>query len=178
MSFFSSRCVTFPCFVLITAITGCTVEPLNPKLSAVNQSNSNIATNRLSNIEILPVTERVAQQVRNHLIFGINGGGAAQEAVYTVSLGVTSSHANLVVLQQTKSPTSAQVTVTASYLLKDVAEGTIIAQGSRVTIASYDLTSQSFANQRAKRDAENRAAREVAELLKTAIAVSVPESNG
>ena len=155
--------------VTIMLIAGCTVEPLNPKIAATS-GDPDVASNQLSNVEIKEVSTRVAQQVRNQLIFGLNGGGKPASPDYSVGLTVTSSAVDLVVLTQTKSPTAAQVTVTASYIIRDAKTEEVIGTGTRSAIASYDRTSQSFANQRAERDAENRAAKEVAEILKFTIA--------
>ena len=48
--------------------------------------------------------------------------------------------------------------------------GKRIAAGKRNVSASFDRPRQEFARLRAERDAENRAARELAELLRLAIA--------
>ncbi|MEM7301377.1 MAG: LPS assembly lipoprotein LptE [Pseudomonadota bacterium] len=157
------------------AVAGCTVEPLNPKVNS--SSGPGVATNKLSNVEISPVSTRVAQQVRNQLVFSINGGGEPANTDYSVTLNVTSFSQDLSVLTQTQSPTSAQVTVTASYTVRSSSEGRIIGSGTRRAIASYDRTTQSFANQRAERDAENRAAKELAQLLQYAIAAHIEDPN-
>ena len=67
-------------------------------------------------------------------------------------------------------PTSGQVTVTASYKIIDNKTGEPVAAGRRSMVASYDIPRQEFAAVRALRDAENRAARELAEILRAAIA--------
>jgi LPS-assembly lipoprotein len=46
----------------------------------------------------------------------------------------------------------------------------VVSNGDRQFSASYDVPRQEFAAVRAQRDAENRAARELAELLRLAIA--------
>ena len=46
----------------------------------------------------------------------------------------------------------------------------VVASGRRQITSSYDVPRQEFAAYRARLDAENRAAREVAELLNLAIA--------
>ncbi len=57
----------------------------------------------------------------------------------------------------------------ASYTLTD-SKGTVVANGNRQFAASYDVPRQEFAALRARIDAENRAARELAELLRLALA--------
>jgi LPS-assembly lipoprotein len=46
----------------------------------------------------------------------------------------------------------------------------VVASGTRQFVSSYDVPRQEFAALRAKRDAENRAARELAELIRLAVA--------
>jgi LPS-assembly lipoprotein len=135
----------------------------------------------LSSIAIKPVETRYAQEVRNHLIFLFNGGsGQTAAARYGLQLSVTQIRETTaeVEVADENEPSAAMITMIASYVLtdrqavnKDVpAEGTVIATGNRQIAASYDVPLQEFAALRAERDAENRAARELAELLRLAIA--------
>lgn len=150
------------------ALSSCTVQPLNS-----TKPSAALAPTALSNIEILSVSNRVGQQVRNQLIFALNGGKEPLGAVHSLKLIVVARKAAISVVTSTKAPTAAQVTVSAIYTLRQKAGGEIIATGTRQAIASYDRTKQSFANQRAERDAENRAANEVAEQLRLLIAATL-----
>ena len=67
-------------------------------------------------------------------------------------------------------PTAGTVTMTARYVLSGTTSGETIASGQRQIVSSYDVPRQEFAAYRARLDAENRAARELAELLNLAIA--------
>lgn len=62
------------------------------------------------------------------------------------------------------------MTLTGTYVITDIRTGKSVARGQRSVTASYDRPRQEFANVRAERDAQNRAARELAELLRLAIA--------
>ena len=66
--------------------------------------------------------------------------------------------------------TAGTVTLTASYALTDAKTGTTIATGKRSITSSFDKPRQEFASYRAQIDAENRAARELADLLRLSIA--------
>lgn len=151
-----------------TGISGCTVQPLNSV-----ESSGSVTPSELSGIDILEVNTRTGQQVRNHLVFGLNGGGHPTGATHSLKLGVTTSTADIAFVTATTSPTAAQVTVTAQYTLRESSSKETIATGVRQAIASFDRTNQSFANQRAQRDAENRAAKEVAEQLRLVIAATI-----
>jgi LPS-assembly lipoprotein len=63
--------------------------------------------------------------------------------------------------------------LTSSYVLTKARTGEAVATGTRRISSSYDRSRQEFAALRAERDAENRAARELAELLRLAIAQDI-----
>jgi len=150
----------------------CTVKPLysNPVTGTGTQA---AVTADLSSISIKPVDQRYAQQVRNHLIFLFNrGAGQPAAAAYTLTLAVTAIHESAAVVQvgDDNEPTAGTVTVTADYTLAGTKSGEVVASGRRQITSSYDVPRQEFAAYRARLNAEDRAARELAELLNLAIA--------
>ena len=151
--------------------SACTVKPLysNPASDGTQAG----VTADLSSIAIKPVEQRYAQQVRNHLIFLFNrGAGQPVAAAYTLTLAVTAIHETAAVVQvgDDNEPTAGIVTVTARYSLAGTTTGEVIASGSRQITSSYDVPRQEFAAYRARLNAEDRAARELAELLNLVIA--------
>jgi LPS-assembly lipoprotein len=165
--------------VSVALVSACTVRPLysNAPLVAGSQVG---ATAELASIAIKPVKSRYAQQVRNNLIFGL-GGGAGEPAspVYSLDLGVTElvdTGALVEVQADETEPTAGTVTLTASYVLTDAKTGAPITSGKRSISAAFDKPRQEFASYRAQIDAENRAARELAELLRLAIAQGLAKS--
>lgn len=156
----------------LVAVAGCTVRPLYGDVTSATGTPST-SSQRLASIEVQEVGDRVGQEVRNHLIF-LLAGGAGQPAnpAYSVSLGTSVRSSAAAAVQVTSTdlePTSAVVTVTGRYRLTD-AKGTAIAAGTRSAQAAYDVSRQGFAALRAQRDAQNRAARELAEQLRLALA--------
>lgn len=174
----AGRSILALCAVLLVVAAGCTVRPLYGDVTAATGSPS---TQALASIEVKPVNDRVGQEVRNHLIFLLGGGaGQPNDAAYTVTMSVTASAAAASVVQVGTSdyePTSSVVTVRTSYTLAD-ANGTKIAAGTRSVQAAYDVPRQGFAALRAQRDGENRAARELAEQLRLAIAQDLERPSG
>ena len=157
-------------------LSACTVEPLNKSNAnsavsggAVDSSTAAV----LASIQVAEVNSRVAQQTRNALLFALNGGNPVPSGNLKVNLGVVSRAQNLSVLTSVQAPTSAQVQLTATYSMVNTQTGETIASGTRRSIAAYDLTSQNFANQRALRNAENRAAKSVAQQIRLALAQKV-----
>ncbi|MGB8818992.1 MAG: LPS assembly lipoprotein LptE [Rhizobiaceae bacterium] len=161
--------------VLSLALSGCQVRPLYSD-SAPNSAG--VTTNSaLNSVAVAPAYDRVAQEVRNHLIFGLSGGaGEPASSAYTVDLGVTQQVLSVasapVVGGNSTQPTAGSVVLTSLYLLKD-ASGQQIASGKRTATVSFDRPIQQYAALRALRDAENRAARELAEMLKLALAADL-----
>ena len=159
-------------FVSAMPVLGaCTVQPLyyNPSSGGVPTG----VTAELSSIAIKPVETRYAQEVRNHLIFLLNGGsGQPAVARYTLVLNVTAVNQSAAVVQRAREnePTAGTVTVTARYVLTETETGKVVSNGQRQIASSYDVPRQEFAAYRAERDAQNRAARELADLLKLVLA--------
>ncbi|WP_395449466.1 LPS assembly lipoprotein LptE [Aminobacter sp. UC22_36] len=153
--------------------SACSVRPLysdGPVQAGVEAG----AATQLASINIKPVSTRYGQEVRNHLIFMFNGGAGQQAAApYTMDLAVTALNEAALLAQVTSKddePTSGTMTLSGVYVITDIKTGKRITAGKRSVSASFDRPRQEFARLRAERDAENRAARELAELLRLAIA--------
>lgn len=160
--------------LVLAAAAGCTVRPLYGDVTTSATGVPSSATARkLASVEVKEAGDRVGQEVRNHLIFLLAGGaGQPRDPAYTLSLQTTARSSAAAVVQTTSTdlePTSAVMTVTGRYRLTD-AGGTAIAAGTRSAQAAYDVSRQGFAALRAQRDAQNRAARELAEQLRLAVA--------
>lgn len=157
----------------IALASACTVRPLYSDGPASAGVEAGTAT-QLASVNIKPVNTRYGQEVRNHLIFMFNGGAGQQAAApYTMDLAVsalTESSLLAEVTSKDDEPTAGAVTLTGTYVITDIKTGKRIAAGKRNVSASFDRPRQEFARMRAERDAENRAARELAELLRLAIA--------
>lgn len=158
----------------LMASAGCQVRPLyaDADTTAGVPSATSAA---LSQISIKPVKTRYGQELRNQLIF-LFGKGSGQDASgrYSMNLIVTANHDNLASIriddESDLSPTAGSVTLVASYNVSDSQTGQVVASGTRENTTSYDSPRQEFAAMRARRDAENRGARELAQILQLAIA--------
>lgn len=149
--------------IAILFLSACQFQPLHGD-KAARQGGG------LEQVGVASVDNRVAQQVRNHLLFLLNGGFAASEKTHEARLSVNFSNKLSAALPSVEDSTAGTVTVRARYDLIDLRTNETVASGSRDAIASYDRTGQVLANNRATRDAENRAAKEAAEALRLAIA--------
>ncbi|MER9417708.1 LPS assembly lipoprotein LptE [Mesorhizobium sp. M0306] len=167
------RVVLYGLLASVALVSACTVRPLYSSAPLVAGSQVGAAA-ELASISVKPVKTRYAQQVRNNLIFAL-GQGAGEPAlpVYSLDLGVSELVESAAIEQVTTDedePTAGTVTLTANYVLSDAKTGTVIARGKRSIPSSYDRPRQEFASYRAQIDAENRAARELADVLRLSIA--------
>ena len=155
----------------LALVSACTVRPLysNAPLSTGSSANAELAS-----IAIKPVKTRYAQQVRNNLIFGFGrGAGEPASPLYSLTLSVTEAVESSALVQvgtDEDEPTAGSVTLTANYTLTDAKTGAVVTVGKRSITSSFDRPRQEFASYRAQIDAENRAARELAEALQLSIA--------
>lgn len=147
----------------LLVLSACQFQPLHGDNSARQGGG-------LEQVGVASVDNRVAQQVRNHLLFLLNGGFASAEKTHEARLSVNFSNRLSAALPSVEDSTAGTVTVRARYDLVDLRTNETIASGSRDATAAYDRTGQVLANNRATRDAENRAAKEAAEALRLAIA--------
>jgi LPS-assembly lipoprotein len=156
----------------LALVSACTVRPLYS--SAPLSGSQASASAELASIGIKPVGTRYAQQVRNNLIFGFGrGAGEPASPAYSLALGVTEAVESSVLVQvgtDEDEPTAGSVTLTGTYTLADAKTGVVVASGKRAITSSFDRPRQEFAAYRAQIDAENRAARELAEALQLSIA--------
>ena len=131
----------------------------------------------LASIHVVPVTNRAAQAVRNELIFLLSRGrGNEGNAPYELTLTAYSfTEASTVadLAGPELAPTSSILTFVGSYRLTEASNGRLIGRGERRATAALDTPRQPFAEQRARLDGENRAARELAALLAAAVAADL-----
>lgn len=147
-------------------LSACSLQPVY----GPGSDGGSVATT-LRSIAIDPVDSRVAQEVRNKLIFHLTGGGEVVEPRYQMKLRVTSSQSALGISREGSAPVYS-MTVAASYTLIEKSTGNIVQRQTARGTASYDQFSQNFANIRAQRDAENRAAAQVADEIRIRVAAA------
>ncbi|PDT45880.1 LPS assembly lipoprotein LptE [Sinorhizobium fredii] len=151
--------------LLLTALAGCQVRPLY---------SDGATSAALGSIEIAEADDRVEQEVRNALIFLASGGqGEPVNPQYHLALNVT--HRTMGVLYDDAEDRAAagRIVVKADYNLTRTATGETVKAGYRSAVALADFPEQEFAKVRAVRDAENRAAKELAELIRADIAAAL-----
>ena len=162
----AGRLILFAALAAV-ALSACTVQPLYAPTAA----GTSVAS-WLGSISIDPVNDRVGQEVRNDLIFQLNGGkGQPASPAYHMRLIVSSSEIALGVNPISTAP-AYSVVVAATYEVRSVADDKIVLRSTSRQSASYDIGNQAFANERAKRDAEDRASVLVADDIRIRLAAA------
>lgn len=149
----------FACLLL----AGC----FRPMYASLDDGTSPVIQ-ELARINVAPIPERVGQQVRNELIYAFSAG-EAPDAPYKLVVTLKSNISEGVI-QPTGEAVTKNYELRANFTLIRVETGEVLYGGSALARAAFDRTTQLFANQRAERDAEDRAAKSVAENIKTRIA--------
>jgi len=115
---------------------------------------------------------RLAVEVRDQLLFGLTGGAAAGPQTHRLRIRLTSSNAAVIVDPVTGRTDVGNYRLTATYDLVDISISKQVLQASTTTQVSFDIPGQQqrFARQRGQRDAENRAAKVIAEDIRARVA--------
>ncbi len=115
---------------------------------------------------------RVGIQIRNALAFKLYGNATGMPPTHRLDIRFATSRSSLIVSVATGLPTTEIVNIDAQYNLIEIATNKSVMTGTTFARASYDLPGsyQRFARTRAYRDAEDRAANEIAENISTRLA--------
>ena len=123
----------------------------------------------MAQVEIAPIPGRVGQQIRNEVIFQTTGGGHALPPNYRLEVAIRESITSTLV-KISGDASGSVYNLDASYRLVRLSDKKVVAQGKSISRAGFERFKSVFSNVRARRDAENRAARTVGQDLKTRIA--------
>jgi LPS-assembly lipoprotein len=125
---------------------------------------------KLAQMEVAPIPGRVGQRLRNELIYQSTGGGAAAiDPAYRLEIVVTES--NSATLVQIDGNSSGSVyNLNAEFRLVRLADRSVALKGSSYGRAMFQRFDSVFSNVRARHEAENRAAKTIADDMKSRLA--------
>jgi LPS-assembly lipoprotein len=150
------------------ALAGCQVRPLY-----LDQASGGLFSPvpDLRAIVIEEPEDRTEQVLRNELLFLFRGdGGSADAPRFTLRTLVSASTEPVAVELEEDLPAAVLLTLSSTFILSEIASDETLLTGSSIATASYDFSSQRFANVRAEKDARERAARQMAENIASRIA--------
>jgi LPS-assembly lipoprotein len=133
---------------------------------------------KLAGVEVPPLNypnnspqARAGVAIRNALMFKLYGSATGLPPSYRLVLRFVPGKTSLIVDPTTQLPTSENYGIDATYALIEIATGKQVLYGSTFSRVTYDIPGyQRFARARAFRDAEDRAAVEIADNINTRLA--------
>ena len=161
--------------VALAALTAGCFQPMY----AEHKDGTPDLRDKLSTVELPPIDKpnasreaRVGVAIRNALAFKMYGNATGAPPLYKLVMRFSSSRSSLLVSVDTGLPTTETYGIDAQYNLVEIATDKSVMSGSTFSRVSYDMPGsyQRFARERAFRDAEDRAANEIAENINTRLA--------
>ena len=161
----------------LAGLAGGCFQPLYGDRAMVGGSSG--VGNKLSAVDVNPIKApngtrlaRVGVDVRNELMYGLTGGGAAASPNYRLDVNLSSTNLQVIVDINTARPDIQNYGIDASYVMVDLNTKKIVVRGTTFARVSYNTPGQQqrFAGDRGLRDAENRAAKVIAENIRTRLA--------
>lgn len=147
-------------------LAGCQARPLY-------QDANGETRGALAAISYSEATSRVGLETRNRLIFLTSGGKESQTPEYRVELVVSGGVEGILLDEAADTPNAGRAAIVGTYTLKRISDDIVVKTGRRTGVALFDYPRQEFAKLRAARDAETRAARELAEFIYADLAMAL-----
>jgi LPS-assembly lipoprotein len=153
--------------VVFAALGGCGDGGFRPMYAA--HDGDVRLDQKLAAVEVAPIGGRTGQRLRNELVFQNTGGGAPATPRYRLEIVLReSSGATLV--KTTGESASAVYNLDSTFRLVDLNAKKVIFQGTSASRASFDRFNTIYSNIRAADDAADRAAKTMADEIKTRVA--------
>ena len=174
----SARVRIFVRLLAVFALGGLTAGCFQP-MYAEHTDGTPALREKLLGVELPPVDKpnasrdaRIGVEIRNALAFKLYGTATGMPPTHKLVLRFSTSRSSLIVDPKTGLPSSENYGIDAQYSLVEIASNKSVMNGSTFSRVSYDMPGsyQRFARSRASRDAEDRAANEIADNIQTRLA--------
>ena len=145
---------------------GCGFRPLHGRRGPEGVST----VDDLARIRIEPIGDRPGQILVNFLRDRLNPRGLPARPRYLLDIALSESTQEVAVLSD-ETATRANLRLQANYRLSDSQDGSVIIAGHGKTVTSYNIVSSQFATLTSENDARERGLRELADDLRSQLAV-------
>jgi LPS-assembly lipoprotein len=154
------------------ALAGGCFQPLYGE-GTVSTVGGNVR-NAMLGIEVPEIKGLVGHYLRNELVFEFDGGGAPDRQKILKLRATTSETLEVITVDYANGRADSAVLVaTADWQLIRAGSDEVVASGQSVVRAPYERSQQRFASLRAARDAQVRAAKNLAQLIKARVAAAL-----
>jgi LPS-assembly lipoprotein len=172
----AARVARLAVVLLAAALTAGCFEPLYGSRPSVNAESVH---DKLAAIDIPPIparegttTTRLAVGMRNALQFDLNGGAGPGSPTHRLAVTIAEAQTSVVIDITSGRPTAQVDGIRAYFQLVEIATGKTVLKDSTFARVDTDApgAQQRFAQQRAQRDAEDRAIQIAAEAVRNRLA--------
>jgi LPS-assembly lipoprotein len=153
-------------------LAGCFTPLYGPTASMPEGVGEALKTIEVGNVSVDGASDAMIHALRSDLIFALDGERRDRpEPRYRLSVSTSVRATTPIVSTVTGRAASGALQATASWRIEDIEEERVVLSGQQQGDASYDRTDQRFASVRARRDAEQRLARQLSDAIATRIAL-------
>lgn len=150
--------------VMVLSATSCGFKPLyGDHASSVSQAS-------LAQVRLPPLRDRVGQLLHIRLSKGMHPRGKPRNPVWDLVIKLTTRTENLGI-RKDETATRANLTLEARFELRQIATGRVSFKGRSVITISYNILESRFGTLASRTDATRRATRELADNIKTRVAL-------
>ena len=169
---------TFFALGLAGLVAGC-FQPLYAEHPLPGAAGNASVVGAMRAVDVAPIDtpaggrlSRVSVNVRNELIYDLTGGGGGFSPTHRLDLKLVATQLQVIVDINTARPDVNNYGIDSTYTLTELATGRVVVKGQTFARVSYNIPGQEqrFAGERGLRDAENRAAKEIAENIRNRLA--------
>ena len=167
----AARLLAVACLGALTA--GC-FQPMY----AAHTDGTPALREKLMGVDLPPIDKasgsrdaRLGVEIRNALAFKMYGNATGMAPTHRLEIRIQTTRSSLILDPTTALPSSENYGIDAQYNLVDIATSKSVMTGTTFSRVTYDTPGlQRFARDRALRDAEDRAAQEIADNIQTRLA--------
>ena len=162
--------------VFVLALAGTTAGCFQPLYGTQTTTGGPAVSTALNAVDVEQIDAttgtddaRIGVELRNDLLFALQGGSGGGSPTHSLKIRLIPSRYTTSVDLQTGRSSTDVYNLTATYQLTDLRTGRVVLAASAVAPVSFDTPGeqQRFARSRGLRDAENRAAQQIAENIRS-----------
>jgi LPS-assembly lipoprotein len=170
-------------FLAAAVLAGATAACFQPLYGERNPVGGSALADALAAVEVAQIgapqgsaLARIAVETRNELVFELTGGGGQAPPLHKLTIRLVPTRSSLIREVRTGRDEFENFGLDANYTLTRVAEPgkpeRVVMTGTAITRVTYNIpgAQQRFARTRALRDAENQAAKQIAEQIRSRLA--------
>lgn len=163
----------------LAGLTAGCFQPMYGERAVLGSAAAPALADKMSSVEVAEIKApngsriaRLAVEVRNGLIFDLTGGSGGTSANYLLNVQMSSTQLQVIVDINSGRPDIQNYGIDATYTLTDLATGKPVVKSQTFARVSYNIPGQQqrFTGDRGLRDAENRAAKVIADNIRNRLA--------